>query len=115
MFRITLREEAERTVLIVEGKLTGATLAPLAELVRKLPFAGGGTQQVVVDLMGVTAIDAEGKELLKGLHALGATFRAKGCLNRAIVEGITCCAPGPAGAGGSPERQITGSEGGEEK
>jgi len=115
MFRVSLREEGHRTVLIVEGKLTGATLAPLAELVRKLPIAGGGTEQIVVDLMGVTAIDAEGKELLKGLHALGASFRAKGCLNRAIVEGITCCAPEPAGAGESPERQGTRIEGGEEK
>jgi hypothetical protein len=115
MFRVTLREEGERTVFIVEGKLTGATLAPLAELVRKLPIAGGGTRQLVVDLLGVTAIDEDGKELLKGLHSLGASFRAKGCLNRAIVEGITCCAPEPAGAGESPERRITESEGGEEK
>ncbi len=60
---------------------------------------------MLVDLMGVTAIDAEGKQLLKELHTRGATFRAKGCLNRAIVEGITCCAPEPAGAGEPPAQQ----------
>ena len=115
MFRVTLREESEGTVFIVEGKLTAATLAPLAELVRGLPTVVGGTQRVVVDLMGVTSIDAEGKELLKELHSLGALFRAKGCLNRAIVEGITCCAPEPAGAGERPEQQATAIEGGEGK
>jgi ABC-type transporter Mla MlaB component len=115
MLRVTLREHGEAAVLVVEGKLIGATLAPLAEMARKLPSRGEGTQQVVVDLMGVTSIDAEGKELLKQLHSLGASFRAKGCLNRAIVEGITCCAPEPAGAGERPERQAPGIEGGEEK
>ena len=113
MFRVTLREDGPSSVFIVEGELTGNTLAPLAELIRGLPQAGVANQPVVVDLMGVTAIDAEGKQLLKILHARGATFRAKGCLNRVIVDGITCCTPEPAGAGEPSERQESGSKGGE--
>jgi hypothetical protein len=70
---------------------------------------------VIVDLMGVTTIDGDGKQLLKDLHARGASFRAKGCLNRAIVEGITCCAPSTAGTVVGPDQQAGGSEGGGKK
>ena len=110
MLRVTQIEDGASTVFIVEGKLTGATLGPLADLMNRLPAGVEGLQPVVVDLMGVTAIDAEGKQLLKELHSRGATFRAKGCLNRAIVEGITCCAPEPAGAGEPPEQQAEQNE-----
>ena len=113
MLRVTQIEEGSKIVFIVEGKLTGATLGPLAELVKGLPKGAEGVQLIVVDLMGITSIDAEGKQLLKELHSRGATFRAKGCLNRAIVDGITCCAPEPAGAGEPTEQQGLKNEGGE--
>jgi len=100
---------------MVEGKLTGATLGPLSELLRRLPAAFEGAKPVLVDLMGVTSIDAEGKQILKDLHSRGATFRAKGCLNRAIVDGITCCAPESVGTGARPEQQGLGSQQGERK
>lgn len=113
MLRVTESEEGGSYVLVVEGKLTGATLGPLSELLGRLPAAFGGGKQVLVDLMGVTSIDAEGKQILKDLHSRGATFRAKGCLNRAIVAAITCCPPEPAGAGATPEQQAHGSDQGE--
>lgn len=113
MLRVTESEEGGSYVLMVEGKLTGATLGPLSELLQRLPAAFEGRKPVVVDLMGVTWIDAEGKQILKELHSRGARFRAKGCLNRAILDGITCCAPEPAGAGASPGQQGNGSEQGE--
>ncbi len=100
---------------MVEGKLTGAALGLLSGLLERLPAAFVGGKQVLVDLMGVTSIDAEGKRILKNLHSRGATFRAKGCLNRAIVEAITCCAPEPAGAGAPPEPQGEGSDRGDGK
>ena len=112
MLRVTRIEEGSKIVLIVEGKLTGATQQPLVELMQGLTAGEGGIQSIVVDLMGVTSIDLEGKRLLKELHLRGASLRAKGCLNRAIVEGITCCAPEPAGAGEVPDHQATKFEGG---
>ena len=112
MLRVTETEEGGSYVLMVEGKLTGATLGPLSELLGRLPAAFGGGKPVLVDLMGVTSIDAEGKQILRDLHSRGATFRAKGCLNRAIVAAITCCEPEPAGAGAPPE-QARGSDQGE--
>jgi len=103
MLRVTESEEGGNFVLVVEGKLTGASLGPLSELLHALPAAVGGVRPLLVDLMGVTSIDAEGKRLLKELHSRGATFRAKGCLNRVIVDGITCGAPEARGTGESPE------------
>lgn len=109
MLRVTESEEGGSYVLMVEGKLTGATLGPLSELLQRLPTAFEGARPVLVDLMGVTSIDAEGKQILKALHSRGATFRAKGCLNRAILDGITCSAPEPAGAGAPPEQERNGN------
>jgi len=113
MLRVTESEEGGSYVLMVEGKLTGATLGPLSDLLQRLPSAFGATRPVLVDLMGVTSIDAEGKQILKQLHSRGATFRAKGCLNRAILEGITCCSSEPAGAGSQLGHQVTGNSEGE--
>ena len=115
MFRLTQTEEGDSPVLVVEGKLTGPALAALSDLVKTFRPDLGNKGPLVVDLMGVTSIDAEGKDLLKDLHARGATFRAKGCLNRAIVEGITCCVPGAVeGAGASPgQQEMGGKRGGE--
>lgn len=101
--------------MMVEGKLTAATLGPLSELLQRLPAAFEGAKPLLVDLAGVTSIDAEGKQILKQLHSRGATFKAKGCLNRAIVAAITCCAPEPAGAGALPEPQGQGNDRGEGK
>ena len=111
MLRVTQIEEGSRIVLIVEGKLTGATKGPLVELIKNLPAGESGVPLIVVDLMGVTSIDVEGKRVLKELHLRGASLRAKGCLNRAIVDGITCCVPESAGADAAPEQQAEESEG----
>ena len=113
MLRVTESVEDGLYVLMVEGKLTGASLGPLSELLQHLPAAFEEGKPVLVDLMGVTSIDAEGKQILKAFYSRGATFRAKGCLNRAILDGITCCTPEPAGAGASPVQQADGSEQGE--
>jgi ABC-type transporter Mla MlaB component len=115
MFRLTQTEEGNSTVLVVEGDLTEPALAPLGELLRTLRADLVRSRPLILDLMGVTSIDAGGKDLLKHLHASGATFRAKGCLNRAIVEGITCCSPEPAGAGTSPDQQEVGGKRGGDK
>jgi hypothetical protein len=115
MFRLTQTEEGEATVFVIEGKLSGPTLASLGEFLRTLHAEVGCNRPVVVDLMGVTSIDADGKQLLKDLHARGATFRAKGCLNRAIVEGITCCTPEAVGTVATPDQQADRSQRGGKK
>ena len=115
MFRLTQTEEGGSTVFVIEGKLVGPAIAPLEEFLRTLQADVGSHRPLILDLIGVTSIDLGGRELLKHLHANGAIFRAKGCLNRAIVEGITCCAPEPTGAGARPDQQeVGGKRGGEE-
>ncbi|HUK51836.1 MAG TPA: hypothetical protein VL099_00945 [Candidatus Binatia bacterium] len=91
MFRLTQTVEGSSSVFIIEGRLAGPAIEAIGELIRKLEAEAGMVDPVIVDLTEVTAIDAPGKALLKELHHRGASFRAKGCLNRAIVEGITCC------------------------
>src|SRR5208282_1140140 len=115
MFRLTQTEEGGATVFVIEGKLSGPTVASLGEFLRTLHAEVGSSRPVIVDLMGVTTINDDGKKLLKDLHAHGATFRAKGCLNRAIVEGITCSAPAAAGAAARPDQQADAWERGGKK
>jgi hypothetical protein len=43
----------------------------------------------VVDLTGVTFVDAKGKALLTRMWQQGADLRAAGCLTRCIVDEIT--------------------------
>jgi hypothetical protein len=43
---------------------------------------------VMIDLTGVTFINAEGKALLARLWRQGAELRASGCLTKCIVEEI---------------------------
>jgi len=43
----------------------------------------------VVDLTGVTFVDAKGKALLTRMWQQGARFHAIGCLNACVVEEIT--------------------------
>jgi len=43
----------------------------------------------MIDLTGVTFIDADGKALLTKLWQQGAELRALGCLTRCVVEEIT--------------------------
>jgi anti-anti-sigma regulatory factor len=88
MFRFTEAEEKGQTVFVIEGRLAGPAVAALEEVLLSLEQRGHQVP-VLVDLMGVTAMDAAGKGLLAELHAHGATLRAKGCLNRAIVQEIT--------------------------
>ena len=73
--------------LMLEGRLAGPWVEELNDSWRKLTE----NQQVsaVIDLSGVTFIDAREKSLLDRLWQEGAKLRATGCLTRCIVEEIT--------------------------
>ncbi|CUQ65144.1 STAS domain-containing protein [Candidatus Nitrospira inopinata] len=77
----------ESISLIVEGRLTGPWVSELDTYWRQLSASQQRT--AVIDLSGVTFIDAAGKTLLDRLWREGATLRASGCLTRCIVEEIT--------------------------
>jgi len=73
--------------LILEGRLAGPWVEELNGYWHKL--TGNQRENAVVDLSGVTFIDAMGKALLDRLWQEGARLHATGCLNRCIVEEIT--------------------------
>jgi outer membrane protein len=84
MLRITTEKKRGRTVLSVEGRLTGAWVETLAQCWRtRTP-----EEKFSVDLCGVIFIDAAGKTLLKEIHEQGGKLIAEGCLNQAIVQEI---------------------------
>ena len=88
MLKITGQKNAAPASMsiILEGKLAG----PWVEELNAYWCQISGNQQIgtVVDLTGVTFIDAGGKELLTKLWRQGAELRAAGCLTRCVVEEI---------------------------
>jgi len=87
MFKIMTRTEDGTTILQIEGKLTSPWLKELACYWQEV--IGSHQLPVLVDLTGVTFIDAEGKAVLTQMWRQGATFHATGCLNTSIVKDIT--------------------------
>jgi anti-anti-sigma regulatory factor len=89
MLKITGQKDAELASIsiILEGKLTG----PWVEELNAYWCQISGSQQrcTMIDLTGVTFIDANGKELLTRLWQQGAELHAVGCLTRCTVEEIT--------------------------
>ncbi|MDX2251567.1 MAG: hypothetical protein NW202_04725 [Nitrospira sp.] len=79
--------EKDSISLIVEGRLAGPWVEELNGSWCKL--TGSQRENAVIDLSGVTFIDAIGKALLDRLWRQGARLRATGCLTRCIVEEIT--------------------------
>lgn len=103
MLRITTEKKRGRTVLSVEGRLTGAWVEALAQCWHtRTP-----EEKFSVDLCGVTFIDAAGKALLKEIHEQGGKLIAEGCLNQAIVQEIE--GRGQSGKGGCWGRKKGGS------
>ncbi|HJZ63287.1 MAG TPA: TolC family protein [Candidatus Acidoferrum sp.] len=88
MLRITTEKKKGRTVLSVEGRLSGPRVPMLEQCWRELR-ANAPEEKYHVNLCGVTFIDGAGKVLLKAMHSEGAQLLAEGCLNQAIVREIT--------------------------
>jgi anti-anti-sigma regulatory factor len=89
MLKITGQQDAapDSMSLILEGRLAGPWVEELSSYWRQM--AANSQGGAVVDLTGVTFVDAKGKELLTRMWRQGAELRAAGCLTRCIVEEIT--------------------------
>jgi outer membrane protein len=88
MLRITTETKSAKTILTVEGRIAGASVATVEQCWREL-YAASPKQKYIVNLCGVSFIDSAGKVLLREMHRLGAEFQAEGCLNQAIVDEIS--------------------------
>lgn len=89
MLKITGQRDAapDSMSLILEGRLAGPWVEELNSYWCQMSL--NQRSCTVVDLTGVTFIDANGKALLTKLWQQGAQFHAVGCLTRCIVEEIT--------------------------
>ena len=87
MLRITTQKKRGRTVLNIEGRLTGTLVGTLEQCWRELRGASP-TEKVHINLCGVSFIDAAGRMLLKEIYRQGGELVAEGCLNQAIVDDI---------------------------
>ncbi len=90
MLKITQQCDAmsDSVSLMLEGKLAGPWVEELKMCWRQVA-ASPQKRRAVVDLTGVTFVDAAGKALLTRMCQEGARLHAIGCLNKCIVEEIT--------------------------
>jgi hypothetical protein len=88
MLRITVHDNPGSITFQVEGKLAGPSVRELEQCWRST-LAGRPVLLLLLDLTGVTFIDAAGQACMKALHRQGAEFIAADCLTKAIVVEIT--------------------------
>jgi ABC-type transporter Mla MlaB component len=89
MLKITGQRDAAlgSMSLILEGRLAGPWVEELNSYWREMLV--NKPNCTMIDLTGVTFIDANGKALLTRLWQQGAELRAAGCMTRCVVEEIT--------------------------
>ena len=89
MLKITRQRDAtlDSMSLILEGRLAGPWVEELDSYWREM--LANHQNCTMIDLTGVTFIDANGKALLTRLWQQGADLRATGCMTKCVVEEIT--------------------------
>ena len=89
MFKITGQQDVTQhgITLAVEGRLAGQWVEELRAYCRTMEASR--QRCTMIDLTGVTFVDAEGKALLTQLWQQGTELRASGCLTRCVIEEIT--------------------------
>lgn len=93
--------EDDSLTVMLEGRLAGQWVKELARYLGEVSV--NDSKGAIIDLTGVTFIDAEGKVLLAQLSQQGVRLRASGCLTRSVVEEII--------GGGRPESVMKGCAG----
>jgi anti-anti-sigma regulatory factor len=87
MLRITTCDTSGVTRLLVEGKLAGACVGELEKCWRET-ISTKSAESILIDLGGVTFVDAAGKQLLAGMHEQGTRFEAAGLLAKCLMAEI---------------------------
>jgi len=87
MLKITVQTEGDKTLLKLDGKITGPWVKELEgcwQMLRRVQ----GRQKMVVDLADVSFINPAGSQLLERMYQEGADLLGEGPLTRSIVEEI---------------------------
>jgi anti-anti-sigma regulatory factor len=87
MLRITTETTREGTGIKVEGRLAGPSVAELEQTWHEV-LTGDFLKPIIVDLCGVTFIDANGKGILREMCNEGVAFRSCGPDISATVDEI---------------------------
>jgi anti-anti-sigma regulatory factor len=87
MLRITVDDQPRTINFQVEGSLAGSWSRVLEECWQET-LARQSKPMVLIDLTGVTFIDAAGRACLAAMHRQGAEFIAPDCLTKATVAEI---------------------------
>ncbi len=87
MLRIGVQYENKSTTFTIEGKLTTIGATELEKCWQTVT-AADPSKPIVVNLVCVTFIDTDGKELLIRMRKHGVRLVPTGCLMKSIVEQI---------------------------
>lgn len=89
MFKITCQHDLPRqgVALLIEGRLAGPWVEELRAYCRTV--VENQQRCALIDLTGVTFVDAEGKALLVQLWQQGTDLQGAGCLTRCLIDEIT--------------------------
>ena len=85
MLKITTHTSDDSTRITLEGRLVGPWIGELERCWRDSEHSAAG-RRLIVDLIGVTFVEQDGKALLTRMHQAGAELLATGCCMRSIVE-----------------------------
>jgi hypothetical protein len=88
MLRITVHDKPGSLTFQLEGRLAGPWVRVLEECWQSA-LARRRDPALLLDLTGVTSVDAPGRACLAALHSQGAEFVAADCLMKAVVAEIT--------------------------
>ena len=87
ILKITVRESPEAVTLILEGRLAGPWIWEVERAWSAITTKIRGLH-LVVDLSGVSFIEAEGKTLLRRISEQEGELRADDVMTKAIIEEV---------------------------
>lgn len=87
MLKITSDESSGVTTLKLEGRLAGQWVRELEQIWQET-VTNPACKTIIVDLCGVTFIDAKARELLTQAYRRGALFKTSGFLVKSIMGEI---------------------------
>jgi outer membrane protein TolC/ABC-type transporter Mla MlaB component len=102
MLRITTTDTDEKVTLKLEGKLSGPWVEELARCWRTSSHFYD-KKRLIVDLSGVTFVDAAGKKLLCSISSEGAQLIGSGLVPKSLIDEICVEKPVPKPGKGSPK------------
>ncbi len=86
MLKITFKDTPESTKIKLEGKLSGPWVEELERSWKEHSFRG--SENVIIDLSGVTFIDPGGKNLLARMVDKGVCFEGTQLMTQYVIDEI---------------------------